>query len=70
MVNWSSRGVRKGMKIPLNLTVSKVTERDGFRSIHLKISPNDLPPGFEVKDIIVRVPASQQDVTLEEANSD
>lgn len=70
MVNWNSRGVRKGMKIPLNLTVSRVTERDGFRSFHLAANPNDLPPGFEVKEIVVRVPASQQDVTLEEANSE
>lgn len=70
MVNWNSRGVRKGMVISLNLTVSKVTERDGIRSFHLKANPNDLPPGFEAKDIVVRVPASQQDITLEEANSD
>lgn len=69
MVQWNSRGIRKGMVIPLNLTVSKVTERDGIRSFHLNTNPNDLPPGFEMRDIVLRVPATQQDVTLEEANS-
>ena len=68
MVNWNSRGIRKGMSIPLNLTVTKVTERDGFRSIHLKHNPNDLPPGFDAKEFVIRVSASQQDVTLQEAN--
>lgn len=69
MVQWNSSGVRVGMVLPLNLTVTKVTERDGFRSLHLSPGNADLPAGFEAKDIVIRVPATQQDVTLEEANS-
>lgn len=69
MVNWNSRGIRVGMKIPLNLTVTKVTERDGFRHIHLKVSANDLPAGFDAREFVITVPVSAQDVTLDEANN-
>lgn len=70
MVNWNSRAIKKGMVIPLNLRVTRVTERDGFRIIHLEVSPNDLPPGFEGKDLKIRVVASTQDLTLAEANGE
>jgi hypothetical protein len=54
------------MVIDSNLVVVKVTESKGFRRIYLRIT--NLPAGFEAKDVVVTVPASQQDLTLKEAN--
>lgn len=68
MANFNAKGVRKGMVLPLNFVVSKVTERDGFRSIHLRAS--SLPNGFEGRDIVLKVPAQHQEVTLDEANQE
>lgn len=66
MVNWNSRSVSIGMMVGLNLMVVKVIETKGVRKITLRIT--NLPDGFEAKDIVVTVPASQQDNTLAEAN--
>lgn len=68
MVNWNSAAVRVGMIIDANLRVYKVTERKGVRYIHLRIA--NLPAGFEARPIVVTVQASQQDVTLAEANQE
>lgn len=69
-MQFDARGVRKGMVLPLNLTVDKVTERDGFRNIHLAVRNADLPAGFEAKDFVIRVPADTQDLTVGEANNE
>lgn len=68
MVNWNSRGIRVGMMLGVNLRVIKVTESKGVRRITLRLT--DLPAGFEAKDIVVTTLASQQDVTLAEANQE
>lgn len=66
MANWNSRGIRVGMVLDANLKVIKVTERNGVRRIYLGVS--NLPPGFEADNFSLTVQASQQDVTVAEAN--
>lgn len=65
MVNWNSRVVRVGMVLDASMVVVKVTETKGVRRITLKLT--NLPTGFEAKDIVVTVPANQQDLSLAEA---
>lgn len=66
MVNWNTSGIRKGMLIAANMRVTKVTERNGIRSVHLVAT--DLPNGVEVDKFVLKVRADTQDVTLAEAN--
>lgn len=66
MATWNPKGVRVGMVLDTNLRVANVVERNGFRYIHLAAS--NLPAGFAAQDIVLTVPASQQEVTLEESN--
>lgn len=66
MVNWNSRGIRKGMVISGNMRVVKVTERGDVRFFHLQFL--DLPAGVEVEKFILKVRIDQQDITLAEAN--
>lgn len=65
MVNWNTRGVRVGMVLDANMRVVKVADTNGIRRITLKIT--NLPAGFEAKDVVITVPANQQDVSLAEA---